>query len=125
MKFNSEQELFDEVVRYAESMKEKSVNSYGNCAYRTDCGNKCLVGHLIEDKDYSPLMDDYSGPPVDMLGQKGLLPEYLAAYIPLLADLQLAHDTATSSNYEEFKSELVGALKCVASESNLKYNGVL
>jgi hypothetical protein len=107
-------------------MKERSVNEYGTCVYRAPCGNKCLVGHLIEDKDYSPLMDaEHCGLPVDLLAHRGLLPEYLVIYIPLLADLQFAHDTATSSNYEKFKSELVGSLKRVANEFDLKYNGVL
>jgi hypothetical protein len=123
MKFNSEQELFDEVVRYAESMKERSVNEYGTCVYRSPCGNKCLVGYLIADEDYNPLMDAGDcGVPVDELAQKGLLPDYLVTYIPLLADLQLVHDGTSSNN---FKSELVRGLKSVANEFDLKYNGVL
>lgn len=121
MKFNSKQELFDEVVRYAESMDRKAVDENGNCMYRTPCGNKCLVGHLIKDDEYTSEMDK-NGLMVTNLVERGLLPEHLAPHICLLQRLQDAHDNASRDN---FKPDIVYNLKRVARGYNLVYNGNL
>ena len=125
MKFNSEQELFDEVVRYAESMDRKAVDEHGNCKYRTPCGNKCLVGHLIEDDEYGSVMEQgilNLGSSVSSLVERDLLPKHLVSHLDLLQRLQDAHDDASR---EDFKLELVDNLKRVAKEHKLVYNGTL
>lgn len=127
MKFNSEQELFDEVVRYAESMDRKAVDENGNCKYRTPCGNKCLVGHLIEDDEYTSEMDlvcpmTLLGTSVESIIDRGLLSGDLVKFVDLLASLQEAHDNARRDN---FKPEIVDNLKIVAKDYNLVYNGNL
>lgn len=126
MKYNSEQEVFDAVVKHAEQMTRPSVVDT-HCAYRSDGGNKCIVGALIEDCDYTKEMDDCTyggGSDVLSLSEQDLLPDYLTNYIPILKQCQGAHD-----HYHHlgaaWKGLMIEELKDIAQRNHLDYNGVL
>lgn len=57
---NKAQEDFNKVVAYAQTMTRRSKNiDQVACLYRSSGGNRCFIGHLIEDKYYSPLFDSF------------------------------------------------------------------
>lgn len=47
------QEAFNTMYKHLHTMKKKSANESGSCKYRGCNGNKCPVGALINDKNYS------------------------------------------------------------------------
>lgn len=123
MKYNSEQEVFDAVVKHAEQMSKQCLVD-GFCMYRGKEGNKCLVGALIEDEDYLPEMDcDGQGFGIGVISLKdrGLLPEYLCEYASFLASCQYCHDNCPPN----WKGTMTMRLKQVANDFNLQYTGVL
>lgn len=128
MKYNSQQEVFDAVVKHAEQMIEPSIDA-GGCLYRSQNGNKCLVGALIRDSEYSPEMDgdrDTAGACVESLYVRGILPEYLEPFLELLKHCQYAHDRCASSySKQEWKMSMINRLKGIANIFGLSYNGVL
>lgn len=59
----AQKDLLNEVIDTAlpplvEQGDKASLPDTGSCRYRTPSGNKCLFGHLIDDKDYHP---DFEG----------------------------------------------------------------
>lgn len=125
MKYNSEQEVFDAVVKHAEQMTEPSYEA-GNCVYRSSNGNKCLVGALIEDCDYVPEMDDEHGMTVNGLVERKLLPDYLTPYLNILSQCQYQHDEGADDNdTDNWKYYMIRGLKYVAKTNGLQYNGDL
>ena len=126
MKYSSEQEVFDVVVKHAEQMIEPSFEN-GRCVYRSSCGNKCLVGALIRDCDYTPSMDDGHGTNVASLLRRDLLPEYLLPFAErLLIQCQNAHDyDAECGDAVQWKNSMIYKLKRVARLNELVYNGSL
>lgn len=126
MKYNSEQEVFDAVVKHAEQMTEPSYEA-GRCVYRASNGNKCLVGALIEDCDYVADMDSSGyGTNVHSLANRELLPEYLVPYTEILSQCQDQHDDcADNDDINYWKSYMIRGLKCIAKDRGLQYNGDL
>jgi len=53
----TQQEIFDVVVAHAATMKRRSEDLDGNCAYRGDNGAKCFIGCLIRDDEYTPYIE--------------------------------------------------------------------
>lgn len=95
-----------------------------------DNGNKCLVGALIDDCDYSVELDREDaggrGTSISSLLYRKILPEYLVPYVPLLGDCQNAHDQdADVKDYAGWKPNMISKLKSIAKRNNLQYNGVL
>lgn len=82
------------------------------CRYRDSKGNRCAVGLFIDDADYHPDMENAS---VGILVQKGRIPSALLAHLPLLRDLQRAHDPLGTSR----TSVSVPALRRVAHTHGL------
>lgn len=120
MKYNSEQEVFDAVVKHAEQMTKPSVRD-GHCLYRSADGNMCLVGALIDDKDYKDVMDkeeDDWGTGIDHIFQRGLLPVYLIPYRLLLEKCQEAHD-GNRYDLDLWKGGMIGDLKHIAKTNRL------
>ena len=65
------QEIFDKAVGALLAQKKKSWSTeLEKCVYRTDCGLKCAVGHLIPDELYTSSME------VGPSGVKTLLDRY-------------------------------------------------
>jgi hypothetical protein len=85
------QDIFDYVARKLMEQGGPSMNDH--CVYRGKNGRKCAVGWLIDDSEYSSVMDE-SGP-VESLAEEGLLPKRLAEHMRLLQSLQAAHDDAS------------------------------
>lgn len=56
------QQIFDAVVEHAAKQYKKAVYSTHNgdtCRYRDTNGNKCFVGALIDDEDYTEAMENH------------------------------------------------------------------
>lgn len=96
------QELFDAVVNYSRTMKEKCQNDKGNCFYRGPNNNKCFIGALIPDEEYNPAWEG------TVLGDQILLnrgridekDKHLAR------DLQQVHDFYNPDDWENKFKEL-------------------
>lgn len=82
-------ETLNALLAHIQQMPYPAVNSNGMCRYRTEDGNKCLVGALIPDELYSPVMECNSAA---LLAQQfpsiGISPNL----VPLLLTAQRAHD---------------------------------
>jgi hypothetical protein len=96
------QQLFYKVVRGLDAQGwERSVNSIGTCVYRGPDGRKCAAGHLIKDEHYSRNFE-----------RSGVLdrritaaiaasnPEYSAANLYYIKQLQALHDGHKGTAYE-------------------------
>jgi hypothetical protein len=92
----TEQEIFDTVVRHLKKQGRlaKEVLS-GDCFYRAPNGDKCAVGCLISDDEYSPEMEGNSA---FSLKEAGVLPTHLLPHVFFLDKLQSTHDTAKNIN---------------------------
>lgn len=114
----TEQEIFDTVTKHLSGMKKQSLRAgmfYELCAYRDLEGNKCAVGCLITDDEYTPEMDETGD--VSALCEEGLLPERLIPHIDLLSSLQDVHDREV--NWVDNREGMVFDLKEIASEYKL------
>lgn len=121
--YNNEQEVFDDIVAYAKTMSSKSADSRNHCYYRTQSGNKCLVGALITDEEYTAdidILQKYVDVSVSGLRKLGLLPPRLYRFEDILDICQRAHDTCSSG--ESFKEDLMLGLRRVAEIRNLSFN---
>lgn len=56
----TQQEIFNDVVRHARTMKEKAVNECDMCRYRAPNGEKCFVGQGVPDEEYDSAMENKS-----------------------------------------------------------------
>ena len=103
------QQIFDKAVlaTAAQGVPSMRVNYGSNgppliCAYRSDTGCKCPVGHLIDDEHYSP---DFEGSTVtrhwgglwEALVASGVL--ITPRSLELLTSLQQAHDLADPDDF--------------------------
>ena len=105
------QSIFDRVVEHFLGMSGPAQNHKGDCCYRTKDGNRCFVGALIKDEDYSPSIEGISlgTEPVSLYKDRvealrktvmsSLTKDYhdLPESMPedvrdLLSDLQITHD---------------------------------
>ena len=111
------QEIFDKVWNHF--VVERKPRSFDytldggcSCRYRDSKGNRCAVGLFIDDADYHPSLE---GASVSILVREGRLPTALLAHLPLLRDLQRAHDQLNASR----ASVSVHALRRVAHTHGL------
>lgn len=96
------QEIFDKAVGALLAQKERSWDKdLEKCVYRTDCGLKCAVGHLIPDQMYCSSMEVGSSGVCTLLKRypelEGvILPSDLgeAEGLQFLIELQAIHDNA-------------------------------
>jgi hypothetical protein len=51
------QSIFDRVAEHFLGMSGPAQNHKGDCCYRTKDGDRCFVGALIKDEDYSPSIE--------------------------------------------------------------------
>lgn len=87
------QEIFDRVLTHLRAQGVASFSpEINDCAYRAQAGLMCAIGCLIPDDLYSPAMEGRSARTLAFLD---LIPANLftAESVPLLVDLQMAHDT--------------------------------
>jgi hypothetical protein len=107
------QEVFNTAVERIIAQGRPGFDAtHGRCEYRTDGGNKCAVGVLLDDKELAYVLSDHAiaMAGVNTLHAQGYLPERLSEHIRLLNALQQVHDRAAdieacegNSFIEEFK----------------------
>ena len=93
------QGIFDTVTRHLFTQGiGASMGAQANhvCAYRGDGGTKCAVGVLIPDDLYDSSMDGGRGILVTTLVENFVKLAFLRPHLPLLMDLQAAHDDLDS-----------------------------
>lgn len=105
----NKQQVFDKVAAHLLAQKITSSKSHivgGSCLYRGPNGTKCAVGCLIPDDLYEPSMEGKSVPgsgDFDMyLSTVGKVLTQIVEKdtFPLLAALQLLHDTIKPDNWD-------------------------
>lgn len=57
MDFNSIPEMVKFICDKLDEQGKQCADDIGNCLYRDDKGNKCAVGHIILDSEYSPAIE--------------------------------------------------------------------
>lgn len=96
----TQQTIFDTVVT---GLRKQGVcatkRGTTSCQYRTPEGNKCGVGMLIPDEDYTKKIEGSSVRrlPHNLLSKLGLVDEHT---LSLAAQLQRAHDNAAARGYD-------------------------
>jgi hypothetical protein len=116
------QESFDTVVTHLLTQNARSwldtVGTEGGCAYRGENGMKCAVGCLIDDKEYSPDLENlnsYASPVQYAISRSGYLSENDDRGVALVyGALQCVHDTKEPKDWEK-------ELKRVAKAYKLKF----
>jgi hypothetical protein len=93
------QEWFDTIVRgmHTQHWERATNEGSGSCAYRTDHGRKCGVGHLLDDdKAAEAIADNYTVFTLNQQGRLGKLglDHITNAEVDFLIDVQDAHDNA-------------------------------
>lgn len=69
---------------------------HGRCVYRADNGAKCLIGHMLDDADYSPMFEAKA--PQVIFGKLGY--NISDRDIMILRHAQTQHDETASFNQE-------------------------
>lgn len=109
------QQIFDAVVEHAAKQYEQAVyttSTGDSCRYRDTDGNKCFVGALIDDEDYTEAMENHRV-------QHELFDNLRTdAQQELLGRLQRCHD-----DYEPY--EWAGQLTYYGTIHKLDTNGVI
>jgi len=126
------QEVFDTAVNGIREQGGRSVNSAGNCMYRSEDGRKCAAGQLMPDSAYDKTMEDVTI--TLLLNQPDKYPglAFLDEHKLLIASVQRAHDYGggpgctpvygLSGHTPEKQEEIVEkAFQAVAEEYGLKY----
>jgi hypothetical protein len=120
--------IFDVVLYGIRAQGGGSANSAGGCWYREEStGRRCAVGMWISDAHYHPSME---GRTVDtLLIEKDVTyttPSWFKEHLPLLRDLQKAHDMSTGTTAkvpdEFFLREFESKMCSLASKYNLRYH---
>lgn len=102
------QEIYDKACAYLCSMKNPSIKPgsgtsegehIGNCKYRSEDGNRCVIGYFIRDENYSSRLEGsavYQNIVLEALG------EDFREHENLLERLQVIHDAKSSWNENGF-----------------------
>lgn len=109
------QEIFDKSVGALLKQNKVSIGESG-CYYKTSCGLRCAVGHLIPDEMYNPKMES-----INVMGLLGRFPElkpFMVAedlQVPiahsLLNRLQFVHDALSTTVWKEEYQKLAKMLE--------------
>lgn len=111
------QEAFDAMWQHAKTMPMIARNLYGKCSYRTETGNKCLIGCLIPDRIYNHTWDTESMSVVALL-RRPEIQEILGNVDPkFLSVAQGIHDSTHSVDWRE---RLLVRLRYLAMEYKLE-----
>ena len=88
------QEIFDKVMTHLATQGHRAINRFNNCVYRSPNGDKCAVGCLIPDDEYTSAFERKSIENIVMIGHvhRPVLNNILAPQLPLLVELQRLHD---------------------------------
>ena len=115
------QTIFNKVLEHIRSMKHQSLNASGNCVYRTPDGNKCAVGCLIPNKDYSPKMDNIDSTEISSVWHrfKALKRLFKDDQLELLRDLQKVHDDICNWSERGFVGNQL--MRIIARKHGLQY----
>lgn len=103
------QEILDETVKYAGTMERKAMSQAGSCKYRQPDGNKCFIGNMIKDENYSEncenngVSNEYFWEAFNLVDYWRSLPVDLLRF---LSDLQAIHDDCATEKWPEAFAEL-------------------
>jgi len=123
------QEIFDKLVvdLVCQGKTSTRTDSYGyeRCSYRGENGTKCAVGMLIPDHIYEPEMEGYGV--TDIVNARPELmniPEFKTLGIPLLGDIQTAHDICKPNKAHNlpFVDTLLREMRIVAIHNSLEWH---
>lgn len=116
MKYLTNQEAFDIVVRHMATQNKKSIRTVGGketCAYRGGDGSKCAIGILIPDHCYDKKMEGKSVSKIEVKSFK-----YLDKR--LIHELQYIHDARETSEWENRLKELAEKMGLTFPEDAFK-----
>jgi hypothetical protein len=138
------QSIFDRVADHFLGMSGPAQNHKGDCCYRTKDGDRCFVGALIKDEDYSPSIEGLAINSVlteddlmtsdywDRVGalmkavMSSLTKDYpdLPESMPedvrvLLTDLQVVHDNWSDGQSSVSRNHVISGMIEVAEERGL------
>lgn len=118
------QEAFDKVCAHIKTQGRPSVKQRPHstkegdvfCVYRATNGDKCAIGALISDDEYSPTMEAS-----DVLGiiDNFKIPSLQGLDSAFLKHLQLAHDTYSTGFKSEFVARVLSELTVIADVHRL------
>ena len=103
------QEIFDETIKYARTMEKKAMSQLGSCKYRAPDGNKCFIGNMIKDEDYSEKCENHSVTNGYFWEALNLVDYWRSLPVDLLrflSNLQAIHDDYEAENWPEAFAEL-------------------
>ena len=106
----TKQEIFDKVVKHAREQGVRSTDLEGNCRYKNPNGNKCFIGALIPDSEYSEDIEDKK---VNSLIDSGKLYFGDRMFLQLI---QTIHDKFSVSDWKAM-------FEVLAEEHGLEYKG--
>jgi len=105
MKQLTETEILTKMFMGMFKQNARSVNSDGACLYRAPCGNKCIIGHGIDDSEYDESFNTQGA--TDYSVRKALNNSGGKCISATLAyDLQDSHDEA-DSNTTPFNQQFI------------------
>jgi hypothetical protein len=114
------QEVFDQsvggVIRQGRQAGEKDPAGYIRCLYRDPEGGACAYGQCIPDSMYDKGMEQHNA---DELNSKGWVPESLKRHLPLLIELQNAHDNEHRTYPGQWLRGFEARVKDIAHEFGL------
>lgn len=125
---------FDHAVQNLILQGKQSVNGSNGCAYRTEDGSKCAIGHLIPDEAYYEGFEGMSAIDLvhnywDRVGDLEsircfiTLDEDRAMRVPILQELQEAHDQlGHSTKSENWLDTFITKARAVAYRNGLKWS---
>lgn len=115
--------VFHQICKHAMSMENQAITEDGTACYRSPLG-PCLIGALIDDKNYSKELELHTVENVvvlDAIERSGISIRY-DYEVYLLVDIQTAHDDIikeTTGN--AFKKKLRENLMSVAIDNNIPF----
>jgi hypothetical protein len=113
------QSAFDKMCKHLWSMKKRAYClDTDNCVYRTKDGNRCAVGCLIEDEDYSESLENQTASDVARV-----IPYLSNLDYIMLDDMQRVHDIGYLWTEEGVdKVKMYQELQNIADFHGLKLN---
>ena len=115
------QEIFDKVNEHFFQQEVPATDELGTCSYRTAEGNKCAVGVLIPDNEYTPSMERET-----VAGIVTLVPSLQSVAsdskeLLLLRRLQRIHDLTAMRREKLNGTQTQSEMRLAAQEFNLEY----
>lgn len=115
------QEIFDKAYIGVVTQGQPSVKVGKGCVYRGENGNKCAIGHLIDDAT-AKRWDKYEMSGIGSVSIRAKIkPDWLDANIKLLENIQAAHDNTYLQEWQEtdFVEDYKKQMGYIARENNL------